>query len=1426
VILAASAAAAVLVHLQILDLRRGFQAIPFSIQPVLLAGSLALLAVVLRLAARGGPAAIRLLVLLALLPTLLGGLSLVHHLAARRLAERWAGGSEERLAASIRTIRAEFSGFLARIVAPAEGLRGSTAPEDRNSAFRLAADLQSRSRPGVRQGWCVWEGADLRAWAGRAGGFSPPETSTGSYAVIRRGAAVILVAGVPLEGSGRLTTEYLLQSPLEAEPVLPIPALQRELGLGRASVDLLLPGEVAEAGGPSAWDPPDAVRRGSPLAGRPTRHFSLSSPDEDPLAEVTLRDDLPEEAVAARTRREAAAGWLLVAGVCGAGGVLLLRSTRRDRRPSHAPRWLALLGGSGLLVACRAALIPPRPALAPHRFFSPEVFACDLAGDLFRSPGDLFLTAVVFCLVMAAWHAAIRTEESPARRRLAGAVSLLLLALLGSALLRAAAEFPRDASFDLLRISFRDPDPAAIAVQASLFTLFASWLYAAGGAALALLPAPAARWRDRAGRLPGIVRLAGFSGLGVLLLYPVVERGTASVRRTFFRSEILPWVEHQDTRRQDELEQVLAQLRKSPALRRKLDERHAPDDPGLAYRIWAGTQLREDGLISSLHLYEDGESAGSFGFGLPTRPDAPPPPPGPDAPIRRATVPVGGLRIPVLVGSARVAGGSAGQVEVAVRLLDRYDNLRVIRREDPFARLFQGSPVVRRSPELLGTEPFVGLYDTAGRPVYSNREGGAALPAALAASLEPDRIRRAVLSSRAGTRDEVFLRRGETRIVAAGFRIPSALERVGGFVRLTLVGMLVTLLGLAALRAAGIAPPDPAGRVRGRFYRRLLLAFLAASLVPLLFVALIFDRFAIVEARQDVVTEGIGALEAARRIVEDYRRELAETPLADEVVTYLAEVVRQDLSIFLDGDLRATSTRGLYDSGLLPPRLDGDLYRQLDLRGEPFGFHRQDLGDLQYRGIAAPLDLGPDSEGILYVPLARKEREIHRKLAEAEEAILIVTAVMLVGLPAVAQHLARRISDPVAELARATGRIAAGDYETRVQAPGRDETAMLIEAFNRMAASLKDQREDLRRRRDYIEKILLNATTGVISTDADGRVVTINPAARLLLRLDRPEPEGILLDDLVAARGDLAPLREALARSAPGRERAWQVAIPGSAGPRTLRIVSLPFREAPEKSPGRILLLEDLTETVRSSRLEAWAEMARRIAHEIKNPLTPIQLSVGHLRKVRRSEDPRFDRVLEDCLDTIENQVRSLRGIAAEFSDYARLPRLRTEAIRAEEVLEEALAPYRAAPPPGIRLEAQVEPETPPLVADRALLARALANLIQNALEAMPDGGTLSLRARRDSRGEVAGGNGVALEVRDTGAGMDSETLSRLFEPYFSTKSRGTGLGLSIVRKTVEEQGGRVAVRSEPGRGTEITLVLPAAGEPPAAERASREPAV
>jgi signal transduction histidine kinase len=233
----------------------------------------------------------------------------------------------------------------------------------------------------------------------------------------------------------------------------------------------------------------------------------------------------------------------------------------------------------------------------------------------------------------------------------------------------------------------------------------------------------------------------------------------------------------------------------------------------------------------------------------------------------------------------------------------------------------------------------------------------------------------------------------------------------------------------------------------------------------------------------------------------------------------------------------------------------------------------------------------------------------------------------------------------------------------------------------------------------------------------------------------------------------------------------------------------------------------------RTHRLEAWADMARQVAHEIKNPLTPVQLSAEHLRRVHADRGKPLSPVLEECVDSILGQVRLLRQIAAEFSSFASSPTPRPVATSPADLVAEVVEPYRAGLPAGVALSVDVPQDLGDFEIDRSLLGRALTNMIENALHAMPRGGSLHIGGRLS-----ADGRAVRLEIRDTGVGMDRASLDRIFEPYFSTKAVGTGLGLTIAKRNVEIHGGTISVDSAPGRGTTVGVEIPRArsARPPA----------
>jgi nitrogen fixation/metabolism regulation signal transduction histidine kinase len=231
-------------------------------------------------------------------------------------------------------------------------------------------------------------------------------------------------------------------------------------------------------------------------------------------------------------------------------------------------------------------------------------------------------------------------------------------------------------------------------------------------------------------------------------------------------------------------------------------------------------------------------------------------------------------------------------------------------------------------------------------------------------------------------------------------------------------------------------------------------------------------------------------------------------------------------------------------------------------------------------------------------------------------------------------------------------------------------------------------------------------------------------------------------------------------------------------------------------------LKEQRDQLERTHRLEAWAEMARQVAHEIKNPLTPIQLSAEHLRRVHADRGEPLGPVLEGCVTSILGQVTLLRQIAAEFSSFASSPTARRVPSDPARLVHDVVEPYRVGLEGRIELQNDVAPSLPAVLVDPTLVARALANIIENALHAMPGRGRLTLTSRVEE-------GAVAIRIEDSGVGMDEEALGRVFEPYFSTKTTGTGLGLPIARRNIELSGGTISVESVKGRGTAVTIKLP-----------------
>jgi len=425
--------------------------------------------------------------------------------------------------------------------------------------------------------------------------------------------------------------------------------------------------------------------------------------------------------------------------------------------------------------------------------------------------------------------------------------------------------------------------------------------------------------------------------------------------------------------------------------------------------------------------------------------------------------------------------------------------------------------------------------------------------------------------------------------------------------------------------------------------------------------------------------------------------------------------------------------------------------------------------------------------------------------------------------------LARSITVPIQRLAEGTRRVAEGDLDERIHLEsGSDEVAALVAAFNRMTANLKTTHSELAERGRTLATILANITGGVVSIDREGRIETVNAAARSMLGLEQQMVGRPFRESFAAPEHDA--IRELLVElESRARDGVWdtlpphRLAIEQGDSAQQVLATGVVLRSDDGDATGALLFFEDVTELLKVQRMEAWREVARRIAHEIKNPLTPIQLSAQRLRK--RYAKELGGSVLDECTHTIIAEVEVLKNLVSEFAHFARLPQGQHVPTDVNALLDEVLVLFREAHR-GVRFTIDKDPSLPLLDLDRDGIRRVLTNILDNAvgaLAAVPgrtvaatgdgtdgEGGELLVRGAIDLSTRYDGVRGVVvLEIADDGIGMTSEVKARLFEPYFSTKPQGTGLGLAIASAVLADHQAFIRVRDNQPRGSRFSIELP-----------------
>ena len=672
---------------------------------------------------------------------------------------------------------------------------------------------------------------------------------------------------------------------------------------------------------------------------------------------------------------------------------------------------------------------------------------------------------------------------------------------------------------------------------------------------------------------------------------------------------------------------------------------------------------------------------------------------------------------------------------------------------------------------------------------------------------------------------------------------------------------LITLAGLIVWNLVTLLGQVRRGRAGARLTVRMVVIFVILSVTPVLAVYYFSLQFLHrgIDSWFDVRIERAldDALELSRTALDVRMRELLSH--TEVVAGDLVDLPDAGVAVGLDdsrrlsgaseftligtnGHIIASSSRD--PIAIVPNRPSDSILVQLRQSGNYIGLDPIGDAGLHVRVVVRlPENLSSPEPRILQAlyPIAERTRTLadtvqstygkYRELSYLRKPLktsftLTLSLVLLLSLFAAiwaAFYSARRMVAPLRDLAEGTRAVADGDFETQLPESGENEVGFLVESFNDMTRRLARARDEARRsqqqvedQRRYLETVLSQLSTGVLTLDDNARLFTSNTAASQILCVRLNDESGKTLTEISEAHPHLQPLERALqARVAGGDPSATQsddwreeITLLGPGGRQVLMCSSTPLSASGGYFAGNVIVFEDVTDLLQAQRNAAWSEVARRLAHEIKNPLTPIQLSAERLRHKYLGKMPADDNSALDRLTrTIVQQVEAMKSMVNAFSDYARAPQIKLRDVDINELITDVVELYRAGNSEFV-IETILSDDVPLLEADADRLRQILHNLVKNALEASPsDGATRilieTLFVKEPSR------NLIEIRTHDFGRGLPEDMVDDIFDPHVTTKTKGSGLGLAIVKKIVEEHGGVVWAENHAEGGATVIMQFP-----------------
>ncbi|HEY0141752.1 MAG TPA: ATP-binding protein [Thermoanaerobaculia bacterium] len=1016
-----------------------------------------------------------------------------------------------------------------------------------------------------------------------------------------------------------------------------------------------------------------------------------------------------------------------------------------------------------LLSVARVALLPLRVIDDPLRIFGFELYASKALGPFSKSPVDLLLTALALL--------AIVTVAARYLTRLPWIVRLIVFAASVWGFVELAQNFVANARISAL------PDHVVPSTVAQGVLLAAMLLF--GGAVVRI--AATLVTSARVGALnAGLRAVAAALLIAALVYFPLHLFGRENARR-FVAETYAPLVAGEAGQMRamitTTLQSEFARIDLSTLL--PDDYRHMSLED-LAYALWLRSDLSRWKIPAVITIRDEftRSSISRFGVGLPQFNE-------PDSEEPAEVLKVGSLSRVLMHHnfSVNVLGTTIG-----------LGSVHVVNPADPGATTFAD---VYRDFFEAGSDDGTEIHPQREPAVY-DRDGNAQtattyrLPQNAAryfAQLKPGSG--LWVRSPDSEATAIYLRRSENALYAFPLQLPTIaqqIRRAGGVTLWALLALVALILWHSA--------PNVVAFLRGHialdFRARTSIYLMAVVIVPLIAFVLFVRAYLANRLETEYVERGQTALNAAQRVIEDYLGSQAAAPeqvLDDEIFSWLARVIGHDLHLYRGEQLMASSRRDLFAAHVESERLPGDVYLDIVLQGKQLVRARRESGAAQYVEIYSPINLkAPGRSYTLALPFIVQGRQIETQVNDLATTIYMLLVFIALAAIAVAFRVARGVTRPVQSLVAGAAAVARGDFDVQVAEPGDPDIALLVTTFRDMAHSIRRQQEDLRHERDRLQTLLENINAAVVVLDGTMHIAATNLAARKLFSLEE--------HTAIRFRPAFPAMRDFLTSHRGGSIESAELELLIDGNARTFRVSIVPLPDTDEE----MLIAEDVTEILRSNRLEAWGEMARQVAHEIKNPLTPIQLTAEHLRAVADRDDPNLPQVVRTAVENILRQVVTLRETSKEFSDYASLRQLQRKPVDLHKLLGELASGYADSAERGISFDACIDRSTPShFLGDERLLRGAIANLIENAFQAAP-GGAVRL-------GSQAVDGHVKITVEDSGPGVAPELLPKIFDPYFSTKSTGTGLGLAIARKAIEEHGGRIhAENVEPGLRVVIEL--------------------